>query len=360
MKNSPFATQVIQPDYLPPVIKNYRTNFFGNKKRLLTQILKEIPEGTNTIADVFGGTGIVAWTFKNQGYQVIANDVMRYPSIRMKALVENQSTSLSNIDLDQLCSNIRKSGEMNTILEIYKISFGVQNCRFLEAWANNIKKLDNPIKKNIAVYIPVAVISTYFKYSHIHWGSDNKPIGLKDMVLVDLEKEVRNFALNTFPNFVHDNGKNNHVYNQDALSLIPEIEADVLYLDPPYSSKSGGSYEADYGFLDDLVSLLKGEDHLIKDPTDSKCELAPYTYFGSRTSAITGLAKIFECSLHIPTLIISYNDTSNISPNEIMTFARIYGREVTASKFLVPLTCNSTSGKKTTNEYLISCSRKAA
>jgi len=291
---------------------------------------------------------------------MISNDVMRYPVVRMKALVANQGTVLTKTDVEMLCGDTRSSGERgnnNYFLKFYRRTFGEENCRFLNAWANNIPRLKDPIKRDIAVYIPIVCISESFKYAAIHWSPLGVPTGGKNLLDVDLEKKVRAHSLEIFPEFLCDNGAQNEVYNEDAVGLVSKIQADVLYIDPPYACRAGGEYEGNYAIFDDLVSILWGRGHTVLDPTDSKCEIKPYTYFGKQSSALKGFRQIFSRSRHIPTVIVSYNSTSKIYPEEIATQARNAGRDVDVlpvKEINLPVTSKKAK-QKTTTEYLICC-----
>jgi adenine-specific DNA-methyltransferase len=343
----------------PKSLKKYPVNFYGNKRKLLSSIHSAIPSEAVTVADVFCGTGIVSWYLKFQGYRMISNDIMRYPSTRVRALVKNNSEILTAEEIRYLCSGVSKR-ELSPVWETYSRCFGKENTQFLMRWAEKVEGLEDPVKKDIAVYIPILCIAKFFNHGAIHWGRDKKILGMKDLAAANLEKIVTQYAAEVFPEFLTDNHHENLVYNQDAISLIPKIEADVLYLDPPYASSKRCSYEADYGTLDDLVSVLNGQEDRVINPTDSKCELAPYTNFGSRTPAITGITKLFEKSGHIPTIIMSYNDTSVITPEEIGILAEVHNREVSTQKITVSRPSTKKESPKETNEYLITCQSIAA
>jgi len=45
---------------------------------------------------------------------------------------------------------------------------------------------------------------------------------------------------------VYDNGKKNRAFLKDALDLIQETRADVMYLDPPYKTTRTISYQTMY------------------------------------------------------------------------------------------------------------------
>lgn len=361
MDNGKRKTECVEAELIrPDALDEYRLNFYGNKKNLLPKIAAAIPEETETIADIFSGTGIVSWYLKHQGYRMISNGIMRYPCIRMRALVENQDTALSVEEIEMLCQrNDKTDDEENYFHRYYRRTFGEENCRFLQTWASNMPKLTDPMKRDIAIYIPIVCISRYFSYAAIHWTTLGVPTGGKNLLNANLEKDVRKYALDIFPRFLFDNGQDNQVYNEDAVELVSKIDADVLYLDPPYAAKAGSQYEGNYSIFDDLVSILSGRGDSVVDPMDSKCELSPYTYFGTRKSALVGLAKMFERSSHIPTVIVSYNSTSSIDPEEIATLARMNGRDVEMRIFedqYRPTVSKDAKGK--TDEYLICCSAR--
>jgi len=311
---------------IPKALSEYRTNFYGNKRAILKNIADLIPEGTQTVADLFGGTGIVSWFLKHQGVRTITNDIMRFAFYRHKAVIGNNNTVLEREDLDLLCGPNPFGQEY--ISDYYGRTFGNSNCEFLETWSANIPMLDDPVKQDIAVFIPITVISKHLKYAAVHFSPLGTLTGNQDFLQVDLENEVRSYALDIFPLFIFNNGHVNKCFQKDAIDLISEIQADVAYFDSPYNCR-GGAYESFYGFYDDLASILSGHGDIIDNPYDSKSDLEPYTYFGTRASAITGFAKLFENSRHIPNIIVSYNSTSGIQPTEIKALAEVYGRHVT-------------------------------
>ena len=342
-----------QNKIMPEALSRYRMNFYGNKKNYLQNILDLIPPNTKTIADLFGGTGIVSWFLKFKGYRIIANDVMRYPALRMKALVKNNSTLLDEGDLRHLCKD--NPNRKDYIRRHYLKTFGEDNCRFLDNWAANVETLPDEMKRDIAVYVAIYCIAGHLKYAAVHWGRLGTLTGNQHFLKIDLKTEICQYALDTFPDFIFDNGQANDVFNEDAVGLVDKIQADVLYIDSPYCCRAG-AYEGNYTFFDDLVSILSNKGELVDDPFDSKCELEPYTSFDSRSSALTGLAQIIKRSRHIPCIIISYNSTSKIDPDEIVTIAKVYRDDVEShviSDCNLPITQKGRNNR--TNEHLIVC-----
>ena len=77
--------------------------YIGSKKSLLNQIQKVILEyyGTKkcTIADIFGGTGVVAEHFLNQGYDVIVNDFLYSNYIAYQTWISNDEINENKVKL---------------------------------------------------------------------------------------------------------------------------------------------------------------------------------------------------------------------------------------------------------------------
>ncbi|WP_205527061.1 DNA adenine methylase [Staphylococcus sp. EZ-P03] len=58
----------------------YNRRYLGSKKRLLSFIEEVVNKHTNninTVADVFGGTGVVSDLFRNKGKKIIINDILK-------------------------------------------------------------------------------------------------------------------------------------------------------------------------------------------------------------------------------------------------------------------------------------------
>jgi len=315
---------------MPKALDLYKLNFYGNKRALLTEIADLIPAGTKTIADIFGGTGIVSWFLKHQGYRVIVNDVMAYPYFRHRALIGNNAVSLDESDMDILLEPNRNKKKYFS--QFYVRTLGEINCEFLDTWAANVENLDDSIKKSIAVYIPIVCISKYIKHAAIHFTPYGTISGnQKNYFDVDLKEDVISYALDTFRKFIFNNGKQNECHQRDAIELVKEIEAEVIYCDSPYAGGTG-DYEDKYAFFDALAAILSGHAEKIDDAYDSKADLAPYTNFGTKRSAVSGFFKFFENSRNTPTIILSYNTTSDLAPEEIALIAKVYGRRLSFRK----------------------------
>ncbi len=79
------------------------TRFMGSKEKLLPYI-KDVAEKFtfDTALDLFSGSGVVGYLFKTMGKQVYSNDYMAMSATFAKAMIENNSHTLTKRDLDSL------------------------------------------------------------------------------------------------------------------------------------------------------------------------------------------------------------------------------------------------------------------
>jgi len=275
--------------------------------------------------DLFSGTGIVSWAVKRLGVRIISNDIMGFAAARARCLVGNNRTTFTQDEIQMLLQP-NQQGE-DYIRRYHGTIFNEASMAFWRSWTANLPKLDSKLKRRVAAIAPVIVILKRQQYGHVRLSPLGTPTGGRTYLDVDLRRETISFLRTTLPLLLHDNGQRNGVHQCDAVQLIRTLRPDVLYLDPPYVC-GGGTYEIGFAFYDDLLRFSEGNGHLVVNPYDTKADLQPYTRFENPNEASEGFAKLFRNSLHIPTLIISYNTTSDLCIGEIETLARDYGRIV--------------------------------
>lgn len=247
---------------------NYpKINFIGNKEKLTDWIFQNIPDGVNTIFDAFSGGCSVSFEAKKRGYEIVCNDILKINYLIGKALVENSKVQLSKEDVDVIFSGIPVKGF------IYKnysnVFFFPDECMELDLYRNNIEKLSDPYKQALALVLLRRAMIRKMPYSRFN-------IPFKK--IKQLRNETYSYAkygrrrayhnesfrkhfldnLIEYNNAVFDNGKNNRAYNDDLFNLIAKVDADLIYLDPPYTGTMN-NYFGFYGFLDDFVNLKIGK-----------------------------------------------------------------------------------------------------
>jgi adenine-specific DNA-methyltransferase len=85
-----------------------RIRFMGSKYRLaprLAEVFATLPPGP--AIDAFSGSGVVAYTLKTGGREVLANDHLTFTSTLAEALVANEGEQLTDEDVARICSPSR-------------------------------------------------------------------------------------------------------------------------------------------------------------------------------------------------------------------------------------------------------------
>jgi adenine-specific DNA methylase len=342
---------------IPKSILGYPLKVYGHKARLLDHILALVPADTRTFCDLFSCTGVVGWTLKRElGARIISNDIRRYAYLQLRSLVANNTTILTDSHLDLL---LRPNAESeHYFLRCYSTIYGKRNADFLDTWAANIPQLDNALLRDIAAYVPIAAISLRLKYASQNYSVSGTLTGDQSFVDVDIESDTLTFARQRMPSLLHDNGAVNEVYNEDAVTLISRIDADVAYLDSPYCAR-GGSYCEETKHVEAASRIMTGHGATIENAFTSRLPYPPYTNFVARSAALMGFGMLLKRARHIARLIISYNTTSQIAPAEIVRIARSAGwdaNEETTVDYFRPTTTKGADNK--TQEVLIVCKRK--
>lgn len=335
---------------LPTNIAAFPLRYFGHKRKLLEHILPLIPPGTRTLVEPFGGTGLMSWVAKHRGIRVVLNDVLLTAHYRHSAFVANNGVFLSEDDLCHLTGLKPKSGVFH---DRYHGTLGDANAAFLDGMASRIPEMADPMKRTIATVIPSIVAMQNLKFNSYRFTSYGGFTGYQHLQRVDMEQEFLSFVHKRLPLLIHDNRQSNEAHQMDALDLLGRIEADCVYADPPYAGAKAAVYEPMYAAWDDWSRYLQGRGGEVRNSYDDKADLPPYTRFDRRRSAIVGFFSLFEAAQHIPTIILSYNTTSRISPDEIVHIAHSFHRKVTVQNIPYRLPIISKGKSDYTEEVLI-------
>ena len=58
-------------------MSNYpKVNYIGNKEKLVSWLIREMPVRSGTVLDLFAGGSSVAYALKEHGYSVLVNDIL--------------------------------------------------------------------------------------------------------------------------------------------------------------------------------------------------------------------------------------------------------------------------------------------
>ena len=119
--------------------------------------------------------------------------------------------------------------------------------------------------------------------------------------------------MNEYNSSVFSNGKQNIAYNLDVFEAIKTIDADVIYLDPPYA----GTMNDYFGFYGLLDSYIAGEQAL---PFENN--------FMDRKTIVEQFDKLFSSLSKFKYWMLSYNSRSKPTKDELLSIISKYASSV--------------------------------
>lgn len=238
-------------------------NYIGNKEKLNDWICEHIPSDVQSITDAFSGGSSFGYEAKTRGLRVVSNDVLIVNSMISRALIENNSTTLSDDDIEVIFKGKPKRGFMTkTYSNVFYFEY---ECMELDLYSSNIKKLNSDYKKALAYALMRRAMVRKMPYSRftINWETIQKlrdeeysyeTYGRRRAYHNQSFKEHFLNNLKEYNNSIFNNGKENVSLNLDVFDLLKydEYLTDAIYLDPPYAGTMN-DYHSFYGLLDDFI-----------------------------------------------------------------------------------------------------------
>lgn len=339
--------KVIELPYKTTKINNRR--YLGNKYKLLpfiTKIVESECENVNTVADIFAGTGAVASAFTDK--KIITNDIMYSNYICHLAWFSSEGYSeekIIKLIVDYNAMVIQQDNYMSenfantyfSLEDCRKIGFIRQDIedRFKEG---NINARERAILITSLLYAMDKIANTCGHYDAYRQGGEFEK---------HLELSV--------PQPDENLNENNVCYNMDTNELVADIEADLVYIDPPYNSRQ---YCDAYHLLENVARWNKPEVFGVARKMDRTLLKSDYC----TQRATVAFEKLLD-SIHAKYIMLSYNnmaekgnDRSNakISDDDIM---RILQKKGTVKVFTEDYKAFSTgkSDIKDNQERLFLC-----
>lgn len=316
--------------------------YIGGKSLMIdyiNEVIEENTVGVQTVIDIFSGSGVVAENFKRKGYRVYANDFLYFSYVLLRGTVgvnnkpefkklgiEDPIEYLNNIDTN--VSDKEKEG-----LFIYQNYSPHENCERMYFQNKNAIKIDlirqkieewnkkNLLTEDEYFYLLAALIAAVPYVSNIagvygaylkHWDDRT----FNDLELVEPE--------------LIDNGFQNLCYNKDANELIEELEADLLYCDPPYNQRQ---YLPNYHILETIARYdypkIKGVTGLREYGKEEK---SLYSMKTEAKKAFEDLISKAKCKY----ILVSYNNEGILQTEEIEEILKKYGKEETYKLYEYP------------------------
>lgn len=235
-------------------------NYIGSKYSLMNFLTEAITSvvgenaGNRTFADLFAGTGVVGSTFKQKGYNVIANDIQYYSYVLNRHLIGNNPP----IKAEQVDYLNALKGTEGFVYKNYcqgsgsgRMYFTDENGMKCDSIRIELERLKNcgEIDEAQYYYLLASLINSIDKYANTAsvYGAFLKKVK---------KSAAKEFKLELLP--VVGGNEHNEVFNEDINSLIHRIDGDILYLDPPYNARQ---YCTNYHVLETIARYDNPELH---------------------------------------------------------------------------------------------------
>ncbi|MBO7105787.1 MAG: DNA adenine methylase [Fibrobacter sp.] len=322
-------------------------NYIGNKEKIANWITSLIPTDAKSILDVFCGGCSVGYRAKEQGLIVYANDILKINYFIAQALIENNKEILEKKDIENIFNGTPIKGFM--FQNFANQYYFPEECKDLDSIRKNIsEKIKNKYKRAMAFALMRRAMIRKMPYSRftIRW---NKIKELRDEDLsyakYGRKRHYHNQSfrfhfednLQEYNSAVFDNKQKNKAYNLDVYDAIKKIDADVIYLDPPYAGTMNDYFEF-YGLLDAYIDGKKV--HPFKNN------------FIDKNTIVEQFDKLFSSLGKYKYWMLSYNSRSKPDKEEILKLLSHYSKEVVVHEMPYAYRVTGKEKKKKDIEYL--------
>lgn len=317
--------------------------FIGNKENLIffiERVIQEMDVKGKIFFDIFSGTTKVAQHFKKKGYHIISNDNLYFSYILQKTYIENNTTP-KFLYLTQWLK--QKNTYDNQITEIENVINFLNNVKGIKDYAfenyapsgkyqrmyfsdENAQKIDgilqtiswwkqnNLISEMEETILKTALVEAVPFVSNIS--------GTYGAYLKSWDKRAFKSLTLKVPQFILSTNQH-YCFQKDANELIRNIEADILYLDPPYNTRQ---YISNYHILETIAKNdkmgLKGKTGLRKDDYLYKSK------FSKKDVCVEALEDLI-LNAKANYILMSYNSEGIIPETEIERIFRKKGKNYT-------------------------------
>ena len=340
------------PQALPEQVSAYPpTRFMGSKSKLLAEIWSVASQfKVNTVVDLFSGSGIVGYMFKAQGKAVISNDYMAMSATFAKAMIENNSVTLSVEEAQELLVTKKETDHFvaSTFKDLY---YTDEENDLIDTLRTNIAEIKDQYKKAIAMSALIRACTKKRPRGIFTYTGHRYNDGRKDLQKTLAQQFIE--AVDAINKAVFDNGQVNRCKQGDAMDLRVE-NADLVYIDPPYYSPlSDNEYVRRYHFVEGLARDWEGVE--IQQHTQTKKFKSYPTPFSTRKGAADAFDHLFRKFAN-SILLVSYSSNSLPTQDEMVAMMAKYKEHVEVIpvdyKYSFGNQNNAKTHRNTVQEYL--------
>ena len=306
-----------------------RFRYLGSKRKLLRPILESIhATGASRVTDAFSGSGCVGYELKRHGFQVTANDVLRFAGDIATGVVANDAEQLGESDVATLLGGADHPEFVTARTTFAGLYFSDSDNRFIDRFCAGLSRLGSPRKEALARAVLYSACLQkrprgVFSYVGVRYHDGRRAFDLPlELLVAELVPE--------WNRCVFGSGREHRALNVDAVELDPQ-GCDLLYLDPPYLTRqSADEYGYRYHFLEGLASYWQAAS--IQHETKTKKLRTPWTDFHD-LSRVDGAFHAMADRFRGAYLLISRSARSRPGPADLVAQLRRHRRRVTVMRF---------------------------
>jgi adenine-specific DNA-methyltransferase len=345
--------------------------YIGSKFNLLSFIVDivndyvELPQGRRpSMIDAFTGTTRVAQAFRQEGWDTQTSDLSWASECYAQTFLQMNSNCYLEPAIEKLNKITPKTGWLTkhycdartpegNIVRVWQ----PHNGRKADAIRDAIEANDKNLTKQEKATLITALI----------FGLDkvDNTVGIQQAYLKSWCKRSYNKLDIQLPNVItmRKPPRSKH-YVGDCLKIKYE-QADLAYIDPPYSSHTYFSY---YHIWDSIAKWDKPDvglktnrriDRVTSSEDYDGSMSSPWNY---KSDALDAFKQLFD-RLPVRYLLISYSNDSLIPINDLIELCKKYGkivvREIDYKRNIMSQIGNGEIGEKNNKEYLILIKKKS-
>lgn len=298
--------------------------YIGSKSRMVS-FIKEVMEKEkieySSFLDLFGGTGIVGYSFNDSKTKIYVNDLLKSNYLSYLAWFGNDK-----IDKKKIQKYIDSYNSLSELEDNYfsinfsDTYFSKENCKKIGFIREDIeeKYINGILNTRERAILITSLLYAMDKIANTvgHYDAYRKN--------GDLDRQLELCMLDLKSN---TNNKNNKIFNEDSNELVRNIKADVVYIDPPYNSRQ---YSDAYHLLENVAMWEKNEVFGVAKKMERNGIKSKYC----SVSAPLAFKDLIE-NIDAKYIIVSYNNMGNkgagrsqakISDEDIITILNKKGK----------------------------------
>lgn len=278
--------------------------YLGSKRLLLPHLraaFAALP-GTGRVLDLFSGTSRVGRALKAAGFEVVANDALRFAATLARCYVEADPAEVTEPArrlLDELNRLPGRAGYFTQTFCVDARYFHPKNGARVDAIRDAIAA------RGLPPVLEAVVLTSLMEAA----DRVDSTTGVQMAFLKQWAKRAHNDLELRLPELVPGTGR---AIEGDALAIAREVEVDAVYIDPPYNQHS---YLGNYHIWETLVRWDAPEAYgVARKRVDCRERKSP---FNSRRKIGEAFAQLVA-AVRARHLVVSFNDEGFLGREEVV------------------------------------------